>query len=185
MPSGYLKAFPQIFGFLSPQNKLGNQGCRYEALVSQRGFNSKGNLCPKQQKNTVLIAGWTLDQNPSIDPPHKVRWSNGSPATHNDYLTHPVDTYRWIDGIDGMELHMFLNIIADVRCDDFARIWIVSGVGVTSAALDLTDPKAPDDQIRAELYTYPIVYQARISNTLAKRFKVVEFRCTILRSISA
>jgi hypothetical protein len=116
----------------------------------------------KAARNTVLIAGWTLTQDPSIDPPHKVCWSDGTPATHNDYLTHLVDTHRWIDGTDGMELHMFLDIIADVRYEDFARTWVVSGVGVTSASLDLTDPNAPDDQIKAALYSFPVVYSARI-----------------------
>jgi hypothetical protein len=61
-----------------------------------------------------------------------------------------------------MELHMFLDIIADVRYEDFARTWVVSGVGVTSASLDLTDPNAPDDQIKAALYSFPVVYSARI-----------------------
>ncbi len=116
----------------------------------------------KAARKTVLIAGWTLTQDPSIDPPHKVCWSDGSPATHNDYLTHLVDTHRWIDGTDGMELHMFLDIIADVRYEDVARNWVVSGVGVTSTALDLTDPNAPDDQIKAALFILPVVYQARI-----------------------
>ena len=104
----------------------------------------------------MLIAEWTLSQDPSIAPPHKVLWSDGSPATHDDYLAHLVGTHRWIDSTDGMELHIFPDIVADVRYNDFARTWVISGVEFTSAALDLTDPKATDDQIRAELYTYPI-----------------------------
>jgi hypothetical protein len=91
-----------------------------------------------------------------------VRWSDGSPATVDDYLIHVLDTHICMSRSDGIELHMFPDVIADVRYDDFARTWVIGGIGVTPAALGLTDPNAPDVQIVAELYTYPIVYRARI-----------------------
>lgn len=112
----------------------------------------------KIAKNAALIAEWAFDQDPSADPPNAVRWANGSPATYNDYLTHMVDTHTWVGG----ELRMFPDIIADVNYNHSARVWVVSGDGITSVALDLTDPHAPDDQIIAELYTCPIVFRARI-----------------------
>lgn len=49
-----------------------------------------------------------------------------------------------------------------VRYDQIARTWAVSGEGVEPFGLDLTDPRAKDDQIIAELSTYPIVYRTRI-----------------------
>jgi hypothetical protein len=67
------------------------------------------------------------------------------------------DTHTYVGGIDGMELHIFPDIVADVRYDRFARTWVINGVDVRSAALNLTDPAALDDHIEAELYTYPVV----------------------------
>jgi hypothetical protein len=131
-------------------------------VVSTKLQTRKGKPVPKTATATALIAKWMIDQDASIDPPRVVRWADGSPATHIDYLTHMVDTHTCISGINGIELHMFPDVMADVRYDDFARTWVISGVGVTPAALDLTDPNAPDEQIIAELYTYPIVYRARI-----------------------
>jgi hypothetical protein len=116
----------------------------------------------KTAKNLALIAKWTIDQDAGVDPPRTVRWGDGSAATHTDSLTHLVDTHTWVSGVEGMELRMFPDIIADVRYDEFARTWVVCGSGVTSAALDLPDPNAPDDQIKAALYTFPVVYQARV-----------------------
>jgi hypothetical protein len=116
----------------------------------------------KTAESTSLIAEWTIDQDPSIDPPRTVRWANGRPATYNDYLTHMVGTHTWVRGINRMELRMFPNIIADVHYNHSARTWVISGVDITPAALGLTDAEAPDDQIIVELYTCPIVYRARI-----------------------
>lgn len=86
----------------------------------------------KTERNTALIAGWAFGQDPSSDTPNAVRWDDGSPATHNDYLTHIVGTHKWVSATNGRELHMFPDVIADVRFDDFARAWVVSGIGVTS-----------------------------------------------------
>ena len=116
----------------------------------------------KTAKNTALIVKWTLDQDSSVDPPRTVRWGDGSVATHDDYLTPIEDTHTCVSGVDGMELHISTDIKADVRYDHSARTWVISGVGVTPAALDLADPNAPDDQIRAALYSFPVVYRARI-----------------------
>ena len=64
-----------------------------------------------------------------------------------------LDTHTCVGGINGIELHMFPDVIADVRYDHYARAWVVDGDGVTPATLDLTEPTAPDDRIIAELYT--------------------------------
>jgi hypothetical protein len=113
--------------------------------------------------STALIAKWTTNQDPSIEQPSSVCWEDGSPATHDDYLRHVPDTHMLVgDCEDGMEVRMFPGIVADVRYDHSAQTWAVGGVGVTPAALDLTDPNAPDDQIIAALYTLPIVYRSNI-----------------------
>jgi hypothetical protein len=46
--------------------------------------------------------------------------------------------------------------------DRFAKDWVVRGPGVNTAALELHNPDATDDQITTELYTFPIVYRAKI-----------------------
>jgi hypothetical protein len=116
----------------------------------------------KTANSIALIAQWTLDQDSSIDPPRTVRWADSTPATHNDYLAHLSDTHICVSSIEGVELHMFPDIIADVRYDYSARTWVIGGIGITPVALGLTDPDTPDDHIEAEIYTYPIIYRARI-----------------------
>jgi hypothetical protein len=125
-----------------------------------------------KMKNTQsvmdLIATWTPDQDMSVELPSAVRWANGTPATHSDYLEHMLATHAFVgDGENGIELRIFPGIVADVRYDSYARTWTVSGVDVTSSALDLTDPDAPDDQIVAALYALPVVYRSVASWKLA------------------
>jgi hypothetical protein len=111
----------------------------------------------------ALIAKWAPNQNPSVEPPNSVRWEDGTPATHDDYLQHMVDTHIIVgDCEDGTEVRMFPGIVADVRYDCSAKTWAVGGAGVTPSGLDLTDPDARDDQIMAALYTLPIVYRSNI-----------------------
>ena len=110
-----------------------------------------------------LIATWTRDQDMSVELPNAVRWADGTPATHNDYLEHVLDTHTFVgDCVNGMERRIFPGIVADVRYDSYAQTWTVSGVDVTRSALDLIDADAPDDQIVAALYALPIVYRPNI-----------------------
>ena len=67
-----------------------------------------------------------------------------------------------VDASEGIQRICYPSLTALVKFDEVAGVWAVSGHGVTPAALDLTDPDAPDDQIIAELYTFPVVYRARI-----------------------
>ena len=120
----------------------------------------------KTANNIALIAQWTLDQDPSIDPPRTVRWADDTPATHNDYLAHLLDTHTCVTTTEGIKLYMYPAIIADVRYDYSARRWVIGGAGIMPVVLDLTHPGAPDDHIEAALHTYPIVYRVRIHRRL-------------------
>lgn len=114
----------------------------------------------------ILIACWTQDQDPSVEHPKSVRWADGRKATLDDYQRHMLDTHKLIyDGTGLMELHMFPNIVAEVSYDLQAKAWMVSGRGVIPQMLDITDPQAEDDQIIAELYSFPVVYRAIIKRT--------------------
>lgn len=113
-------------------------------------------------RSRTLIAKWTRQQDPSVDLPHTVHWSDGSTASTDDYLTHSLDTHTCKNGIDGMELRMFPDIVAVVHYDRTSGAWVISGVGVKPTVLNISDRDASDDCILAELYTWPTVYRARI-----------------------
>ena len=115
-----------------------------------------------------LIASWTPDQEPSTEMPTTLKWEDGTPATFDDFAKHELDTYTLVAGQHGgIEQHIFPDIVAEVVYDEFAKDWIVKGPGVVTAALALHDPGATDDQITTELFTFPVVYRAKIVRTPA------------------
>ncbi len=114
------------------------------------------------QKAYVLIAKWTSNQDATTDAPYSIAWANGAAATYDEYVDHLTDTHTWVQASNGVELHIFPRIVADVRYDHIAGTWVLNGVGPNCAALDVTDPTASDDEITAELYTHLVVYKARI-----------------------
>jgi hypothetical protein len=110
-----------------------------------------------------LIASWTKDQDASMDEPHLVKWGDGTPATLEDYKKHLLDTHTIrFDGSGRIERHTFPDLVAEVSFDRAANDWVVRGPGVATAALELNDANAKDEEIVAELYTFPIVYRVRI-----------------------
>lgn len=117
---------------------------------------------PQAAKNETLIAKWKPEQDCSVELPYTVYWSDGSPATLEDYLDHILDTHTFINKADGVELRISPNIVADVHYELLARQWVISGDGVQTAVLDISDRDALDDSILAELATWPIVYRVRI-----------------------
>jgi hypothetical protein len=110
-----------------------------------------------------LIAKWKPKMEPAYDEPSSVVWEDGTAATLNDYRTHELDTHSSHASDDGgTECHMFPDIGAEVTFDRDARDWVVRGPGVATVGLDLHDPNAKDEQITAELYTFPLVYRANV-----------------------
>lgn len=110
-----------------------------------------------------LIATWLPDQDISEEDPHSVRWEDGSIATLADYAEHSIDTHMWLGGGDDpQEMHMLPQVVADVIYDRITGHWRLNGPGVCPNILTLSDPHAKDDEIVAEIYTFPIVYRARI-----------------------
>lgn len=130
--------------------------------LPQQSLPNEGNIMTRTPKADLLIARWNHNQDLITDRPHQTIWANGVAATYQEYLDYMTDTHTWISGPNGMELHIFPRIVADVRYDHIAGTWVLDGVGPTRVALDVTDPSAPDDQITAELYTHLVVYKARI-----------------------
>jgi hypothetical protein len=110
-----------------------------------------------------LIARWNGRNRNMNRLPDEVLWENGRRASLDDYRRHLDCTSRMVDTVPGcMEQHFEPDIVADVRYDHFAGQWAISGDGVEPTGLQLTDPNAPDEQIIAELFTFPVVYRARI-----------------------
>lgn len=107
-----------------------------------------------------LIAKWTRDQDPSLDPPSSVTWGDGRVATYADYLRHKDDTHEFVETSSGVECRIYPGIIGHVRFDAYSRRWFVSGEGIETTALDLSDPDVTDSEITAELSTLPVVYRS-------------------------
>jgi hypothetical protein len=122
----------------------------------------RGNEMSKRNSELALIATWTTSEDPTTDLPSVVRYEDGTPTTEDEYLEHLNDTHRWDFGPEGVQRISWPSIVATVRYDPIASVWAVSGHGVTPSALDITDPEVPDDEIIAELYTFPMVYRAKV-----------------------
>jgi hypothetical protein len=99
---------------------------------------------------------------PAIDQPSEIRWSDGMPATLDDYAQHQVDTNACAYAADGtLTMTMHPNVVAEVRFEREISRWVCEAPG-RRMILDLDDPGIADEQIVAELNTYPIVYRAKI-----------------------
>ena len=110
-----------------------------------------------------LIAKWKREEEPAHNEPSTLVWEDGAPATMDDYRAHFLDTHSLREGDDGgMECLMFPEVVAEVVYDRFANDWVVKGPDVVTAALELHSPDATDEDITTELFTFPIVYRAKI-----------------------
>lgn len=110
-----------------------------------------------------LTATWKPDQDAAMDMPDSLKWEDGTPATVDDFARHQLDTHTLRPGRHGqIEQHFFPDLVAEVVYDRFANDWVVKGPGVITAALELHNPDATDDQITAQLFTFPMVYRAKI-----------------------
>lgn len=106
-----------------------------------------------------LIAKWTREQDFSIDPPLSVIWGDGRSATYADYVRHRDDTHELVETNSGIECRMYPEIIGHLRYDAYSRRWFVTGEGIETTALDLSDPDAKECEMTAELSTLPVVYK--------------------------
>ena len=110
----------------------------------------------------TLIAKWKSNQDPSTDRPASVVWGDGRAATHADYLHHVLDTHELTETDGGFECRIYPEIAGHVRYDSWAHRWIVSGEGIETTALDLSNPDSTDHEITAELSTLPVIYKCHI-----------------------
>lgn len=106
----------------------------------------------------VLIAKW----NRSGDGPRSIVWSDGRPATFADLRTHWYNTRMTLPTETGTEMRFYPGLIADVRFDSGREAWTTDGLGVMPLTLQLTNPRASDRRIQAELAKLPIHYRATI-----------------------
>jgi hypothetical protein len=66
---------------------------------------------------------------------------------------------------DGFELRMYPGIVADVMFDVNVGAWVRKGTDIVPTVLDVTDPDAKDEEIYADLVTFPVVYRPNIIRT--------------------
>ena len=109
-----------------------------------------------------LIARWNRGQDPALDAPTDIRWDNGQCATLTDYIHHLDDTFVFTVQGGGFVRIAFPDVVADVQFDEDMGHWVCQPPGQQRILLELSNPNVGDDQIIAELYTYPIVYRAII-----------------------
>jgi len=92
--------------------------------------------------------------------PSTIVWEDGSSATLEDYFAHRSDTQKWVsDPSGGIRLHLYPDVIADVRYDGFGRVWSISGDAIEPEALYVTDPDATDYEITLALSALPMTYR--------------------------
>ena len=66
----------------------------------------------KATSNKALIAQWTIEQDLCDDPPAKVFWQDGTPATLNDFVRLSLATHTYVLGEDGVvECRMYPDIL--------------------------------------------------------------------------
>jgi hypothetical protein len=110
----------------------------------------------------TLIATWKPSQDPAVDQPVSVQWSDGTPATLADYARHLADTSASTCALDGsVTLTMYPDVTASVRFDHALGRWICEAPH-RRVILELADPEIADDQIIAELSTYEIFYRTTV-----------------------
>jgi hypothetical protein len=110
----------------------------------------------------ALVARWRYGQNP-YGIPDKVSWDDGTPATLEEYWAHELDTHECIRGRKGgVEVHIYPEIIADLRFDRTVGSWVAEGPGVLPAVLDEPDAEISDAMLLAALCRLPVFYRARV-----------------------
>jgi hypothetical protein len=93
--------------------------------------------------------------------PSQFYWGNdGSPAELDDYLTRLGTTHVCLMKPSGAVQMVFLPTLrALTSFDSSMSSWTATPVGATFS-LNIDDPLAKEEQVIAELYTFPIVYAA-------------------------
>lgn len=113
-------------------------------------------------ENRVLIARWNIEQDCSLDVPHTLGWSDGHPATLDDYVTHHSATREYRVDRRGVELRLYPAIVAVLQYDATLGRWCISGNGVRSTVLNVRDRNESDDTLLAEISTWTTLYRVRI-----------------------
>src|SRR3954447_17599144 len=94
-------------------------------------------LMSEIRPTVCLIARCARNRNPYLDNPNSLHWEDGTPATLEDYARHMASTHRYLqdETTGAVEMHMFPEVIANVRWDQTAGTWTVSGPCVIPAPL--------------------------------------------------
>ena len=110
-----------------------------------------------------LTARWENGSDASADTPDLIMWEDGSRGTLDDLRAHNRDTYCLTHPEEGCtQMDIFPEIVAQVSYCEWGCCWGIKGYGVETAALQLTDQNATDQQIHSALFSLPMKYRANI-----------------------
>jgi len=110
----------------------------------------------------ILTARWSRGRDLVEDLPDFIHWNDGTSGTIGDYTRNLTNTHTLDHEQHGWVMRFFPEIIAKVWFDVAARTWVVSGEGIQTESLQLSDPNASDEMIRADLYALETLYRAEI-----------------------
>ena len=110
-----------------------------------------------------LTATWENGSDPSVDMPASIMWEDGRPGTLDDLREHNRDTYCLTHPEEGCtQMDIFPEIVAQVSYCEWGGCWGIKGYGVETAALQLMDQNATDQQIHSALFSLPMKYRVVI-----------------------
>ena len=115
-----------------------------------------------KDRKQMLTATWTDHQDPTVEDPTELYWSDGRSATLEEYRYHQVDTHVIVDDRPGRYVvHMFPDFVGEVVFKRDLGTWALCHDGKV-IPLDVSDPEAPYDILISEVYTHPIAFKVRI-----------------------
>jgi hypothetical protein len=98
--------------------------------------------------------------------PDLIQWSNGLPASWEDYLAHFHGTRQVIwDDPRWMALRLYPDVTGTATWDSSKRKWKIEGRAIGYFWLDDLDENSSDWEIWLALNQYPIVYRCTVVRT--------------------
>ena len=114
----------------------------------------------------TLVARWSRGRDLVEDLPDFIHWNDGTLGTIDDYTRNLTNTHTLDHEQHGWVMRFFPEIVAKVWFDFAGKTWVVGGEGIPTESLELSNPNASDEQIRANLYALPTKYKAAITRSL-------------------
>jgi len=109
-----------------------------------------------------LIARWKAGEDPISNEPAYFEWTDGRPATREDFEVHRADTQTYMEVNGLVELLADPAMVGDVGFDACSRRWVLFLPNKPPVPLDLSKPGASDRAISWALADLDVLYRVRI-----------------------